>query len=96
MLMYRPSTTLETYFVTYDQEMVVLCCLMDQRGNTSEIYRSETVLMCMEDNRDPSELAAVLDRIAGGTRAGSDIIDYINTPLVVDTCNEWLPIEYAN
>ena len=96
MLMYRPSTTLETYFVSYDQEMVVLCCLMDQRGNTSEIYRSETVLMRMEDNRDPSELAAVLDRIAEGTRAGSDIIDYINTSVVVDTCNEWLPIEYAN
>lgn len=96
MLMYRPSTNLETYFVTYDAEMVVLCCLMDRRGNTSEIYRSETVLMHMEDNRDPSELAAVLDRIAEKTRSGGAITDEINTPLTVKDEGGWLPLEYTN
>lgn len=95
MLMRSPSTNLETYFVSYDEEMVVLCCLMDDRGNISEVYRSEPVVMRMEDNRDPSELAEVLDRMAGRTRSGSGAIKAINAPLTTEDNGGWIPLEYT-
>jgi hypothetical protein len=87
-----PSSTLETYFVTYDEEMVVLCCLMDDRGNTTEIYRSEPVLMRIEDNRDPSELAAVLDRMAGRTRSAHAVINEAKSSVSVADNGGWMPL----
>ncbi len=80
-LLRNPSTNLETYFISYEEEMVVLCRLMDDRGNLSEIYRSEPVVMHMEDNRDPSELAEVLDRMSGRTRSASSKISDTKHPI---------------
>lgn len=80
-LMRLPSTKLQTFFVSYAEDMVVLCRLMDQRGNLSEVYKTDPFTFSMEDNRDPSELAEVLDRMNGQTRSGTIIFNEFKSVL---------------
>lgn len=68
-LMRTPTNESEAYIVHYDTEMVIWCCVMDDKGNLSEIYRTAPFTLNIGDDRDPSEIAEVLDRIWGGTRS---------------------------
>ncbi|MBR2428999.1 MAG: BACON domain-containing protein [Alistipes sp.] len=75
-LMTMESSSEMIYNVKYNEEDVVWCVLMDDKGNLTEIYESEPFFVRREDNRDIEELVAIYDRLFGSTRANNREIGY--------------------
>ncbi len=87
-LMRTATSDLESYLVQYDSEMIVWCCVIDDRGNLSDIYRTDPFTFNIEDNRDVSELAEVIDRIRGVTRSNEVIFNEFKSVLSPEKTND--------
>lgn len=73
-LLTMQSDKLLIYNVFYLEEISVWCVLMDEKGNLSELYKSEPFTLHIEDKRDINELLEILERLMGLTRSNNRVI----------------------